>query len=93
MDEATRAHTVIRGRVQGVSFRAWTTEQANNLRITGWVRNLEDGSVEAMFEGAEPLVRRLIEAVHTGPRFALVEEVDVEFLPATGEFEDFRIKR
>ena len=93
MEEPTRAHTIIRGRVQGVSFRAWTTEQANALAVKGWVRNRLDGSVEAVFEGGEQAVRQIIHAVNVGPRFALVDDVQVEFQPPTGEFQTFEIRR
>ena len=93
MDDVARAHAIIRGRVQGVSFRAWTTNQANELALTGWVRNMADGSVEAIFEGAGSAIEKIVEAVKIGPRFALVEDVTVEYEPPTGEFAEFEIRR
>lgn len=68
----------IKGRVQGVFFRAWTEEQAEELGIRGWVRNRRDGSVEALFQGAEPVVRHMIERCHEGPAHARVEAIDEE---------------
>lgn len=68
----------IRGRVQGVFFRAWTEEQAEELGIRGWVRNRRDGSVEALFQGAEPVVRHMIERCREGPSQARVERIDEE---------------
>jgi acylphosphatase len=71
-------HLVVRGRVQGVFFRAWTREQADELRVTGWVRNCPDGSVEVHLTGEEPAVRQLIVRLHEGPPSAIVSQVDVE---------------
>ena len=63
------------GRVQGVFFRAWTREQAQELGLTGWVRNCADGSVEAQLEGEESAVARMIERMRGGPAAARVEDV------------------
>ena len=68
----------IEGRVQGVAFRAWTVEQAERLRLDGWVRNRRDGSVEALAEGEADAVDRLIQLCHRGPPAARVSRVVVE---------------
>ena len=74
----TARHVKVEGRVQGVFFRAWTKEQADQLGLTGWVRNCADGSVEALLEGNEPAVRKLVEQLHHGPPSAQVTQVVVE---------------
>ena len=71
-------HVRVTGRVQGVFFRAWTTERALALGVTGWVRNALDGSVEAQLEGEEAFVQQLIDQLKNGPPAARVEQIDVE---------------
>jgi acylphosphatase len=73
---------VISGRVQGVSFRAWTVDRARDLGLTGWVRNLPDGRVELHVEGPEAEVERLLAACREGPAAAQVEDLRVEPLDA-----------
>lgn len=68
----------ITGRVQGVFFRAWTREQAERLRVAGWVRNCADGSVEAQVEGDETAVEQLIALLHDGPPGAQVGSVETD---------------
>jgi acylphosphatase len=67
---------VIRGRVQGVGYRAWTEDQARERGIAGWVRNRRDGSVEALFAGTEADVHAMIEACRQGPPGARIEALD-----------------
>lgn len=67
----------ILGHVQGVFYRAWTKEQADALGLSGWVRNLPDGSVEALFAGAPPLVEEMIARAGKGPPYARVESVKI----------------
>ena len=77
----------IRGRVQGVWFRAWTVEQASLRRLRGWVRNRRDGSVEALFGGSAGVVDEMISLCWDGPPSASVEAVEVvpaEPHPGTG---------
>jgi len=88
-----RAHVWISGRVQGVFFRAHTKELADELGLTGWVRNLPDGRVEAIFEGEEDAVKEAIEWCKRGPPLASVEMVEVRYERPTGEFRGFRILR
>jgi acylphosphatase len=82
---------VVEGRVQGVFFRDFTRQRARALGVTGWVRNLFDGRVEALMEGEEAAVRTLLDHVTEGPPHARVANADVSHETYTGEFEDFRI--
>jgi acylphosphatase len=75
--EPVRRRVRISGRVQGVGFRESCRHEARRLGVAGTVRNLGDGSVEAVFEGAAPAVDRMIEWCHRGPRSADVRHVDV----------------
>lgn len=67
----------IKGRVQGVWFRAWTEGEARKLALEGWVRNRRDGTVEALFHGPSDAVDRMVTACRTGPPAARVEDVAV----------------
>ena len=87
----TRAHVFVSGKVQGVYFRQNTKEVAARHNVAGWVRNLPDGSVEAIFEGEAVDVNKVIEWCHVGPPKADVKGVDVKFEKYTGEFADFGI--
>jgi len=87
-----RAHVIVRGMVQGVFFRSYTREWARELGVKGWVRNLPDGSVEAIFEGEEGRVKEIIERCRKGPPLAVVEKVEVNWEPYKGEFKEFEIK-
>ena len=89
----SRLHLLIHGNVQGVFFRANTQSEAGRLGITGWVRNLGDGSVEVMAEGDESALRALLAWCKIGPAGAGVESVTEEWLPADGQFRDFRVVR
>ena len=71
-------HVRVAGRVQGVFFRAWAQQQANELGVSGWVRNCHDGSVEARLAGDEDAVTQLIERLRDGPPSAIVSNMDVE---------------
>ncbi|WP_017652601.1 acylphosphatase [Fortiea contorta] len=74
-----RAHVFISGRVQGVGYRYATVETASQLGLTGWVRNLPDNRVEAVFEGAQPIVDEMVRWCHAGPPAAMVKSVVVEY--------------
>src|SRR5690606_33021122 len=67
---------IITGRVQGVSYRAWTVRTADKLGLSGWVRNLGDGSVEAVFSGDEKAVQAMLEACRKGPMMARVDNIE-----------------
>ena len=87
-----RAHVIFAGRVQGVWFRANTHGKAMELRLTGWVRNLPNGSVEAIFEGSEELVNKAINWCKTSQPNARVDSTQVKYLDFTGEFQAFEIR-
>ena len=87
----TRAHVLVTGRVQGVYFRYSTREKARSLGLTGWVRNLPTGQVEAVFEGEDSKVNEMIDWCHRGPAGAKVDKVEVARSPAQGEFPQFKI--
>jgi acylphosphatase len=78
MADEERAHVFVSGRVQGVSFRDATRSQAEQLGLSGWVRNTQDGQVEAVFEGDPDTVQQIIEWCKSGPSSADVEDVSVE---------------
>lgn len=87
-----RAHLYISGHVQGVFFRSTMKEVADEHGVKGWVRNLPDGRVEAVLEGPEDEVNKVIEWAWRGPPLAEVEDVKVEWEEYKGEFKDFRIR-
>ena len=74
-----RAHVFVSGLVQGVFFRAETSRLARSKDLAGWVRNLPDGRVEAVFEGPKWAVESMLGWVRTGPRGAAVSSVDVSW--------------
>lgn len=88
-----RVHVWVKGRVQGVGFRAHVQYSARQIGVTGWVRNVGDDIVEAVGEGEREKLERLVEAVKTGPIGSQVEESNVEWQNATGEFRDFQLRR
>ncbi len=91
MKEKARARIIVRGRVQGVSYRAYTVETAVELGLKGWVRNTPDGGVEIMAEGKKDGVEKLIKWCENGPSLADVRSVHTEWEPFVGEFSDFDI--
>ena len=88
MSTTRSVHVRIFGRVQGVSFRVWTERRANALGLSGWVRNLRDGSVEAVFSGPSDAVDAMLAACRDGPRLARVDKVEVigAAEPVAGQF-------
>ena len=86
-----RAHVFVSGIVQGVFFRQKTRQLAESLGVMGWVRNLNDGRVEAVFEGEESAVKGLIDFCKKGPRGAMVTDAEVAFELYSGEFHDFEV--
>lgn len=89
--EMRRARIWVSGKVQGVWYRATTVEVAQNLGLTGWVKNLPDGRVEIVAEGPKDSLDKLIAWCHEGPPLAIVGEVKVIWEPYTGEFSTFSI--
>ncbi len=91
MSERTRAHVYVTGNVQGVYFRATTRSEAEQRDIDGWVRNLNDGRVEAVFEGPEADVAEMVDFCHEGSDSARVDDVSVTYEEPEGAG-DFRIR-
>ena len=87
-----RAHVFIVGRVQGVGYRYSTLDEAARLGVNGWVRNVLDGRVEAVFEGNRHTVESMIRWCHQGPTAARVQDVVVEYEEPTGLL-GFKIER
>lgn len=86
------AHVVVSGLVQGVWFRASTQRKAEELGVKGWVRNTEDGCVEAVFEGDKSRVEDMIAWCRQGPPKAAVEDVKVNFTDYSGAFSNFTVR-
>ncbi|WP_181692850.1 acylphosphatase [Natronomonas sp. LN261] len=92
MDDRIRAHVFVSGRVQGVYYRATTRDTARERGVDGWVKNLDDGRVEAVLEGPEDTVGSMVEWCHTGSPSARVDDVEVEYGDPAG-LEGFEIRR
>lgn len=88
-----RAHVFVSGRVQGVFFRGETVTVARRLDVNGWVKNLSDGRVEAIFEGEKENVDKAVKFCRRGPPGAHVSDLDVKWEKWTGEFQGFGIIR
>jgi acylphosphatase len=87
----TRMRVFVSGRVQGVFFRGTCAAQARHLDVAGWVRNLPDARVEAVFEGADAAVERMVAWCRRGPDLARVDDVEVRAERPVGET-DFRVR-
>ncbi len=87
-----RAHIYVGGYVTGVFFRYHTQELAQRLGVTGWVRNLHDGRVEAVFEGERAKVKEMVEFCRRGPSRATVTDAKLKWEEHRGEFSGFGIK-
>jgi acylphosphatase len=92
MSQAMRLRAVVRGEVQGVGFRWAVQREAGQLGLTGYAENLPDGSVRVEAEGDPDRLDRLERFLHQGPRWAEVESLDSERVPATGEFHQFEAR-
>ena len=86
-----RAHVYVTGYVQGVFYRHTAAQRARDRGLTGWVQNLADGRVEAVFEGEESDVSALVEWCRSGPAHATVESVAVEWQPPLSDLSSFKI--
>ncbi|MDI6889813.1 MAG: acylphosphatase [Thermodesulfovibrionales bacterium] len=91
MDEA-RAHLFVEGRVQGVFYRAFARDIAYTFGLKGWVRNLHDGRVEAVFEGTKGLIERAIRECYIGPPGARVTNIEVKWEQPKGDLKGFTVK-
>jgi acylphosphatase len=92
LPQLVRAHVFIAGRVQGVGYRYATVDTATELGLTGWVRNLPDSRVEAVFEGAKEVVQEMVRWCHAGPPAAMVKEVVLEYESPEG-LSGFEVRR
>ena len=92
MNNNTRVHLLIDGRVQGVCFRYYCQSQALKLGLTGWVRNLRDGRVEVTAEGNKESIANFVTWCHHGPAGAYVASCDETYAEPTEEFESFEIR-
>lgn len=90
-DQKARLHATIEGHVQGVGFRYFVMEKAQNLGLTGFVRNTWQGEVEVSAEGVREDLELLLEALRRGPGGAYVSRVDFKWSEATGEYQRFGI--
>lgn len=91
-DQIVRLSAIIAGRVQGVSFRYYTTRKAQELGICGWVRNLPNQTVEVCAEGTQVQLDAFLRFLHTGSPAAHVTQVDTQWRVATGEFNEFKTR-
>ena len=87
-----RAHLFISGRVHGVFFRAFTRDIAHSFGLNGWVRNLRDGRVEALFEGEKGLIEQAIKECYNGPPGARVSNIEVQWEPYKGDEKGFSVR-
>lgn len=88
-----RVRLIVSGRVQGVGYRQQAVVEAERLGVTGWVRNLPDGRVEALAEGEKEAVEALLAWCRHGPKLARVDELKASWEPYRGEFSRFKIAR
>lgn len=91
-DDKERAHVYISGNVQGVFFRDSTRQKAEELGLAGWVKNMPDGRVEAIFEGPSGAVQEIIDWCKEGPSQATVEDVDAEHEEPAEDLEGFEVR-
>ncbi len=90
--EKVGVHLIISGIVQGVYYRASTRDAAQRLGLKGWVRNMPDGKVEAVFEGPKDKLLKVIEWCHEGPAGARVTHIDEKWDDYTGKFGSFDVR-
>ncbi len=89
---AKRIHAIVKGKVQGVFYREFTRREAEPLGVTGWVKNLKDGTVEIVAEGEEKQLKEFEKKLRKGPLMAFVTDVQITGEQPTGEFEWFDLR-
>ncbi|MBI2143227.1 acylphosphatase [Candidatus Woesearchaeota archaeon] len=89
---AKRIHAVVKGKVQGVFYREFTRREAEGLGVSGFVRNLKDGTVEIVAEGEERQLKEFEKRFRKGPLMAFITDVEMREEQATGEFDGFDIR-
>jgi len=92
MSEKVRVHLIVFGRVQGVFFRAETQKKAREFGITGWVKNLPDGRVEAVFEGERARVEEMLKWAKNGPSGATIDHLDAVWEGYQGKLQGFEVR-
>jgi acylphosphatase len=92
MTNTRTVHVRIEGRVQGVGYRAWAQSTARDLRLNGWVRNRQDGAVEAVFQGARDAVSQMLRLCEEGPSYADVTRVEIVG-EGVGAYDGFEVRR
>lgn len=90
--EAARVDATVRGMVQGVGYRYFAWREAMDLELTGWVSNESDGSVRCVAEGARGRLEAFVDRLRAGPPAAIVERVDLVWMPATGTLGPFGVR-
>jgi len=90
--EKVRAHIIVSGKVQGVGYRNNTFKQAKKIGVNGWIRNLEDGRVEAVFEGEKQEVEKIVNWAKRGPLSTNISDFKIEWQEPKEEFKNFEIK-
>ena len=93
MSTETRAHVLVKGRVQGVGFRYATADEARRRRLGGWVRNLDSGAVEAVFEGSDAEVKDMLQWCEAGPPGAYVRDLRISLDEPPEHLTTFEIRR
>lgn len=88
----SRVHIFVSGKVQGVFFRENTRKKAAEFRLSGFVRNLQNGKVEAVFEGEKEKIKKIIQWIKKGSETAQIENIEIDWQNYKGEFEDFEIR-
>lgn len=91
MNQNIRTEVFVSGRVQGVFFRQNIQRKARSLGLNGWVRNLPDGKVEALFEGEKEIIKEMIKWIEKGPFLSRVDDLKINWLKAQGDLEGFQI--
>ncbi len=92
MTELKAVHIIVHGQVQGVGFRYFTQSHAEQLQVSGWVRNQYDGTVEIWGEGAQDRLEQFIRAVRLGPSHGRVETLDIDWQMATKNCQGFQVR-
>ena len=87
-----RVTVIATGMVQGVSFRYYTRREASQLGLTGWVRNEVDGSVKVVAEGQDERLRAFLQFLEKGPPLARVQDLEIDWSEASGEFGSFEVR-
>ena len=90
-EKPARLHAVVEGRVQGVGFRYFVVQIADELKLVGWVRNLDDGGVEVTAEGNRSRLETFLKALYRGPSSAFVSNITIEWGETQGEFRRFGV--